>query len=436
MIHKPFLPKFEHANSKKRKPRKDPTATFKYLLKQKGEPRPHARLLSGDPEVLTELCKSVIGEDRFEAGCLSFDKRDKLTEEQKRDLMQSFEEALLPGLQGRYSIVWVEHMDKSRLELNYVIARTDLPTGTKMTPYVHKYDKNRMRAWQQYENAKSGWQCPDDPSKKQASSKVRNTPQKTQSLKDEIHEQLTQRLNDMTTANRADVVSLLNEIGANRSEGDRFAVSRCVGKSISIQHEGSKRAVRLTGDTYTAGFQHVKTDDPEAAKQELADDYEARARKRAFEAKQTFDRLYQSKLEYNTNRFINNKKNKHEPRSTEKSYDFDRSHNERTTKPRRTNSFTGTTTRGLRFSDKRSNAIARVAESIVRALSAFAELAVEQARAERERHQRWIQRLEEKRRAYEASLKHSGGTGGTGGTDGIVSKPKPSPSPSPSPKPR
>ncbi|MGK3325838.1 hypothetical protein ACSLPB_29600, partial [Escherichia coli] len=44
--------------------------------------------------------------------------------------------ACLPGLEkNQYSILWVEHQDKGRLELNFVIPNMELQTGKRLQPY-------------------------------------------------------------------------------------------------------------------------------------------------------------------------------------------------------------------------------------------------------------------------------------------------------------
>ena len=49
--------------------------------------------------------------------------------------MQSFEETLLAGLErDQYDITWIEHTDKGRLELNFVIPNVELSTGSDYSP--------------------------------------------------------------------------------------------------------------------------------------------------------------------------------------------------------------------------------------------------------------------------------------------------------------
>jgi hypothetical protein len=67
---------------------------------------------------------------KYTSGVLSFAEAD-LPAGQREKLMASFERVLMPGLdKDQYSILWVEHADKGRLELNFLIPNTELLTGS------------------------------------------------------------------------------------------------------------------------------------------------------------------------------------------------------------------------------------------------------------------------------------------------------------------
>jgi hypothetical protein len=49
--------------------------------------------------------------------------------------MDSFERTLLPGLdKDQYSVLWVQHQDKDRLELNFVVANVELQSVNAYSP--------------------------------------------------------------------------------------------------------------------------------------------------------------------------------------------------------------------------------------------------------------------------------------------------------------
>lgn len=80
--------------------------------------------------------------------------------------MQSFEETLLAGLdKEQYNITWIEHTDKDRLELNFVIPKVDLHSGKAMNPYFHATDKDLVNAWKDTVNFDYKLTDPNDPSK-------------------------------------------------------------------------------------------------------------------------------------------------------------------------------------------------------------------------------------------------------------------------------
>ena len=56
----------------------------------------------------------------------------------------------------QYQCYWVQHTDKGRLELNFVIANVELLRGTAMTPYNHKLDKSLVSTWKDLTNLAYG----------------------------------------------------------------------------------------------------------------------------------------------------------------------------------------------------------------------------------------------------------------------------------------
>lgn len=147
-----------------------------YLLGEKflsdGIIREGATVLSGDAYLSQELINSSNFAKRYTAGVLSFEERpDQVTVEVKQQIMQDFERVMFPGMQpDRYYILWVEHTDKAhpqtkapRLELNFLIATTELYTGKRLQPYYHVQDAKYFRAWQTLANARFEFTDPDDP---------------------------------------------------------------------------------------------------------------------------------------------------------------------------------------------------------------------------------------------------------------------------------
>ncbi|MGU0055584.1 hypothetical protein ACVXG7_04020 [Enterobacter hormaechei] len=84
-------------------------------------------------------------------------------------LMASFERVLMPGLdKDQYSVLWVEHQDKGRLELNFLIPNTELLTGKRLQPYYDRADRPRIDAWQTIVNGRLGLHDPNAPENRRA----------------------------------------------------------------------------------------------------------------------------------------------------------------------------------------------------------------------------------------------------------------------------
>lgn len=140
-----------------------------YLLGEDRE-RDGARIIRGDENDTLSICKTIEQDKGFKylyhSGVLSFEERD-IPEEQKHEIMDSFETCLFADMdKDRYNILWIEHTDKDRLELNYMVPAMDLQDGKTLSVYHHDSDKNRVKAWQEITNHEYGLTSPDAPEKK------------------------------------------------------------------------------------------------------------------------------------------------------------------------------------------------------------------------------------------------------------------------------
>jgi hypothetical protein len=62
----------------------------------------------------------------------------------------------------------VEHADKGRLELNFLIPNTELLTGRRLQPYYDRADRPRIDAWQTIVNGRLGLHDPNAPENRRA----------------------------------------------------------------------------------------------------------------------------------------------------------------------------------------------------------------------------------------------------------------------------
>lgn len=221
------------------------TGPVEYLL-GKNRDRELATVLRGKPDQTVDLINSLDFASKYTSGCLSFEEPD-ISEEQKQRIMDSFEQNLMAGMsKQQYEILWVQHQDKDRLELNFVIPNVELKTGKRLQPYYDKADRQRVNAWQEITNNDFNLTDPNDPEKRRLFNYGRNLPEQKKQAIESITNGLLAYVEAGEIKNRQDVVQNLKDNG--------FNVTRETKKSISITFPGEARATRLTGALYEQSF--------------------------------------------------------------------------------------------------------------------------------------------------------------------------------------
>ena len=202
------------------------SAPVDYLL-GKDRDREDARLDRGDPEQMIQLIDSSNYAQKYTSGVLSFAERD-LEEHQKQQIMDSFERALMPGLdKDQYSVLWVQHQDKDRLELNFVVANVELQSGKRLQPYFDRADRPRVNAWKDLVNDHYDLKDPNDPLNKRELCTPNNLPRTKILACEAITDGLLSVAERGDLKDRDDVIKTL--------EGAGFEIARTTKKSISIK---------------------------------------------------------------------------------------------------------------------------------------------------------------------------------------------------------
>ena len=263
-----------------------------YLL-GRGRDREGATLLRGDPEETEQLIDSLKFAKRYTSGVLSFAEKD-VPADTKAKIMDSFERALMPGLDAdQYRCLWVEHQDKGRLELNFVVPNVELTTGKRLQPYYDKADRPRINAWKNITNAAFQLHDPDDPANRQALTVPSDLPRATQEAAQAITEGLKGMAGAGLISRREDVLRVLQEGG--------FKVARETKSSISIENPSGGRNIRLKGALYERDFRFGPElrAEVEAASQE----YRASTTDRVREARAVYQRGVELKRADNQRRY-------------------------------------------------------------------------------------------------------------------------------------
>ncbi|EAT0843083.1 TPA: plasmid mobilization relaxase MbeA [Salmonella enterica subsp. enterica serovar Saintpaul] len=216
-----------------------------YLL-GKDRQRDGASVLQGKPEEVRELIDASPYVKKYTSGVLSFAEAD-LPPGQREKLMASFERVLMPGLdKDQYSVLWVEHQDKGRLELNFLIPNTELLTGRRLQPYYDRADRPRIDAWQTIVNGRLGLHDPNAPENRRALVTPSGLPETKQEAAQAITRGLLAMASSGELKTRQDVTEALKVAG--------FEVVRTTKSSISIADPDGGRNIRLKGAIYEQSF--------------------------------------------------------------------------------------------------------------------------------------------------------------------------------------
>lgn len=244
-------------------------AVRNYLLFDKdnrSKPRDGARLIYGNDSDTTEVINGIKNSKIYTSGVLSFAPEESITDAQKIEIIESFEENLFPGLmKGEYSGYWVEHQDKDRQELHFVFAEIHLPTGKALPVYYIGKDFDLVDSWKDLINIDYGLEDPNDPKrqrpyrlkgyeyalkKQQEKDKLAGKAIKDEKVFDEekIGEWLIEEIaDDESIQTQADVIRVIAEA---------FEITRVAkdGKSISIKNPVGGRNIKLKGMMYEREF--------------------------------------------------------------------------------------------------------------------------------------------------------------------------------------
>lgn len=272
-----------------------------YLLGEDRE-REHAQVLSGDVELTAQLIDSSPFAKKYTSGCLSFYEHD-LSDQDKQQIMQNFEECLFPGLdKDQYQILWVQHQDKinqdtgkTRLELNFVIPNVELSTGKRLQPFYAPVDLDRVDLFKQITNTEHSLYDPDDPEHRQLFLNKKNLPKDIKDFKEQLHQRVYRAVANGEVADRQELVQWL--------ELNQINVVRQVKNSISIEnpYEGAKRPIRLEGEIYEQGFR--ATGEYRQEVQQRIEEYRGTASERYRANVTEYQRQLEHKSQYHSDRY-------------------------------------------------------------------------------------------------------------------------------------
>ncbi len=244
MIHKQIGGKNKQRNVKN---------SLSYLLrKDKKEEQKYIKILSTTTEQdilnFNEYIKSKNFAHPYNAGVLSFEEKD-IDEDLKNKIMSDFEEMMFSEIDpnNRPPVLWVQHQDKGRLELNYLTFNA-LADKRAYKTYYHYSDKKLFNAFCEVVNYENNISSVIDVKNHHERDKLVNTlnnkiPQHKKKIINELQEEVMAKIITNEINNRNELIDFLTKeknIIINR-KGDNY---------ISIKFSPEDKPVRLKGDIY------------------------------------------------------------------------------------------------------------------------------------------------------------------------------------------
>lgn len=223
-------------------------ASINYLLNHRVKDKT-AFVLKGCEAVTRQIVSNITKKQKLCIGCLSFEEAD-IDLSAKQNIIDEFETLLFGEYKERFNILWVQHIDKGRLELNFAIPKIDLENKMAFNPYYDKKDRALIDAWQNYVNLKFGFSDPKDPAKAHM---LQDSRKEIGVIKDyiELEKILTEKFINQEFACREDILKALKD--------SDIEVAR-VGKDyISVKLPGTKKARRFKGDVFSEEFKNIKS---------------------------------------------------------------------------------------------------------------------------------------------------------------------------------
>lgn len=226
--------------------RNDIRQAFSYLLNERVEQKT-SQILAGDPANSISIADETKNKIKYYSGVLSFkEKPDFISLKQKYEIIEAFEKVMIPddSLREKLNWCWIEHSDKGRLELNFVLNTKFDDVEGKIKPetfnFFHMHNQTRLSIFQDFIDLKYGCASAKDgkPSLELLKTKNFNKEKSNSNLNDFL-DKIILKNPDLKT--RYDLIEHLKI-----HESDTISVTRTSKNFFSLTKNGEKKSVRFT----------------------------------------------------------------------------------------------------------------------------------------------------------------------------------------------
>ena len=223
-------------------------AGINYLLNHRVKDNT-AFVLKGSEVITRQIVSNMTKKQKLCMGCLSFEESD-IDLNVKQKIIDEFERLLFGEYKERFNILWVQHVDKGRLELNFAIPKIDIESSMAFNPYYDKVDRPLIDTWQNYVNLKFGFTDPKDPAKAHM---LQGSRKEIGVIKDyiELEKILTDKFINQEFTCRDDILNAL--------KSSDIDITRIGKDYISVKLPNSKKAKRFKGYMFSEEFRDFES---------------------------------------------------------------------------------------------------------------------------------------------------------------------------------
>lgn len=223
-----------------------------YLLRtKKPEEQKFVEVLSqtnrSDIENFNEYIKEKNFKNPFITGVLSFEEKD-IDPELKTKIMNDFEDMMFSGIEpeNRPPVIWIQHKDKNRLELNYTTFNS-LMNKKHFQCYYHLSDKKLFNSFCEKINYENNISSVLDVQEHKARNTLVNTlnnkiPEDKKAVVEKLQEDILSKIITEEINNREELISFI--------QSKNIIINRVRENAISIKFSKEDKPISLKGDIY------------------------------------------------------------------------------------------------------------------------------------------------------------------------------------------
>lgn len=301
---------------KKKKKQKNVLKSIEYLLREKKpEEQKHVKILSGSKSDIVNFNNYSINEKKenpYVCGVLSFEE-ETIPEELKTKIITEFEDLLFSGIEqeNRPPILWVEHNDKNRIELNY-LTFNQLQDKRAYTVYYDKSDRKLVNTYSEIINYENNLSSPfeEKPPEVGSNTLIRkpntDTPQEKKDFIENINNHILAKIINQELNNRDETIEYIKSL-------ENVKINRIRKNQISIKSDYFKDNIPmvLKGDIYeenrdysdyTREYTATISRDPRIVKEklrELEKDYTAAIERRTNKNRERYKKPQNKNIQQN-----------------------------------------------------------------------------------------------------------------------------------------